>query len=78
MSRHSSVGIVTDYGMGRLGSIPGRGNRFSIFRSVQTGSVAHLAGQSDRGVELTTYLHLVPRSGMVELYVRSPPYFFML
>jgi hypothetical protein len=31
-----------------------------------------LRGQSSRGLNLTTHLHLVPRSRMVELYLRSP------
>jgi hypothetical protein len=43
MSRDSSVGIATDYGLGGWDSIPGRNKKFSLSRSVHTGSVAHLA-----------------------------------
>jgi hypothetical protein len=40
-SRDSSVVIVTGYGLDVQGSIPGRGKRFSLLRSVQTRSEAH-------------------------------------
>jgi hypothetical protein len=58
---------------------PAGAKAFSLLHSVQTGSVAHPAsypmgsmglfprGQSGRGVKLTTHLHLVPRSIMVQL-----------
>jgi hypothetical protein len=58
------------------GSSPGRAGNFSLHHRVQTGSGAHPAsypmgtrdsfpgGWSGRGVNLTTHLHLVPRSRM--------------
>jgi hypothetical protein len=39
----SSVGIVTGYGVCMAGVWPGRGKRFSLLHSVQTGSGAHPA-----------------------------------
>jgi len=52
---------------------PGRGKTFSLLQDMQTGSGAHPAsysmgtkkvlshGPCNRGVKLTTHLHLVPR-----------------
>jgi hypothetical protein len=66
------------------GSIPGRGKRFSVLYSVQTGSRPHPAsypmntwgfspgGKSSWGVKLTTHFNPVPKSRMVELYFNSP------
>jgi hypothetical protein len=39
----NSVGIATGYGLDDRGSIPGRGKRFSLLPSVQTGSGVHPA-----------------------------------
>jgi hypothetical protein len=63
-----------------------QGHDFSLLHNVQTGSGTHPASYpigtvcsfsggkaaSGRGVNLTTHLHLVPRSSMVELYLHSP------
>jgi hypothetical protein len=56
---------------------------FSLLQSVQTGSGSHPAsypvstgGLRGRGMKLTSHLHPVSRSGMVELYHHSP-YVFM-
>jgi hypothetical protein len=78
----SAVGIATGYEMDGLGSIPGNA-KYCLLHSVQTGYEAHPAsypmgtgndfpvGKAVRGVKLTTHLHLVPRSRMVELYLYS-------
>jgi hypothetical protein len=67
-SRDSSVGIATGYGLDGLGLIPGRTRDFSPFYSVNTGFGAYPAsypvctgGKSG--------LHLVLRSGMVDIYL---------
>jgi hypothetical protein len=70
-SQDSSVVIVTGYGQHGRGPIPGRGKK--IFSSPQRedrlwGSLE----ESSRAVELTTHLHLVPKSTMVVLYLHSP------
>jgi hypothetical protein len=77
MSWDTSVGIATGYGFDSRGLIPGRGKRCSVVYSLQTGSGAHPASYPmgtggrfpRRGVKLTTHLHLVPRSRMLELYL---------
>jgi hypothetical protein len=70
-----------DYGLDSWGSIPGRGKRF--FSSPQhpasypmgtRGSL--LRKKCGCGMKLTTHLHLMLRSRMVELYLHSP-YVFM-
>jgi hypothetical protein len=77
-SRDSSLGIATGYGLDGRGSVPVRGKIFlfsiapgpalePIQSHIQWIPVAVSPGQSGRGVKLTTYLHLVPRSRMVEL-----------
>jgi hypothetical protein len=43
VTKGCSVSITTDYRMDGRGSIPGRGKRFSLLWSVQTGSGAHPA-----------------------------------
>jgi hypothetical protein len=43
MSRDSSVGIATGYGLNGRSSITSRDNIFSLLHSVQTGSRAHPA-----------------------------------
>jgi hypothetical protein len=40
-NRDRSVGIATDCGLDGRGSIPQRGNKFSLLHSVQTGTEAH-------------------------------------
>jgi hypothetical protein len=76
-SRDSSVGIALGYGLNDRGSrvrfAVGAGN-FSLYHRFQNCSCAHPdfypvgtrssfpGGWSGRGVKLTTYLHLVPRS----------------
>jgi hypothetical protein len=57
-SQDSSVGITTGYGLDGPGSIRG-GARF-------------FPRQIGRGMKLTTHLHLVQRSVMVELYLYPP------
>jgi hypothetical protein len=84
-SRDSSVDIENRIWAVRprsWGLIPGRGKRFSLFRNVQTGSALSPISYTmdtggrffpeDRGEKLTTHLHLVPRSRMMELYLHSP------
>jgi hypothetical protein len=40
----SGAGIATCWGLDGRGSIPGKGKRFSLLHSVQTGSGAHPGG----------------------------------
>jgi hypothetical protein len=54
----TSVGIATGYGLDGILSNGYRG--------------LYPRGYSGRGMKLTTDLHLVPRSRMVELYLYSP------
>jgi hypothetical protein len=80
-SRDSSVGIATSYRLDGRCSIPGKGKK--IFSTSQRpdrlwgpsnllmGTGAPRPWYSDRSVKLTTHLHLVTRSRMVELYLRS-------
>jgi hypothetical protein len=72
-SRDSSVGIVTGYMLDGPGSIPGSA-RFLISpqRPDRLCGPLSLLSNGYRGVKLTTHLHLVPRSRMVELYLHSP------
>jgi hypothetical protein len=77
----SSVGTKTGYGLESRGSVPGAS--FFFLHSVQTVSGAHqdsypmdtwgdfLGGLSEWGLKLTTRLHLVSKSRMVELYFHS-------
>jgi hypothetical protein len=63
---------------------PAEARHFSLLYSFQTGSLVHLASYimgtrgsflGDKvagGVKLTTHLHLVLRSRMVELYLQPP------
>jgi hypothetical protein len=80
----NSIGRATDYGW-TADSINGRENRFSLPHVVQTGSGAHPASYPmDMGVpspgvkywclKLTTHLHLVPRSRIVELRISPFPH----
>jgi hypothetical protein len=72
-------------GLDGQGTIPGRGNTdFSLIDRVHVGSGAHPASypmgtgglfqreESDRGVKLTTHLHLVPRSRKMEPNLHAP------
>jgi hypothetical protein len=82
MSQESSVSRARGYGLDGRGSIPDRSKR--LFSSPQ--SLDRLCGppsflsngyrglfpQAAGGVKLTTYLHITPRSRMVELYLHSP------
>jgi hypothetical protein len=76
---------VTDYELDMTGvRFPAEARDFSLLHSVQTGYEADptvypmgtegsFPGRSrGRGAKLTTNLHLVPRSRMMELYLHSP------
>jgi hypothetical protein len=76
--------------MGRPGFDSRKGQDFSRLHSVLIGSGAHPASytmrtggfapgdKAVRGVKLTTHLHLVPRSRLVELYLHSPTRFHVV
>jgi hypothetical protein len=78
----SSIVIATGWTVGIR--TPVRAREFSLLNNVQTGSGAHPDSyQADTGdcysggkeagdVKLTTHLHLVPKSKMMELCVHSP------
>jgi hypothetical protein len=81
--RESSVGRAMGYGLEGQISIPGSGKvfLFSIASMSALGPTklprqlvpeAFPRRQSGRGVKLTVYLHIVPRSREVELYPHSP------
>jgi hypothetical protein len=82
-SRDSSVGIAAGYGLQSPGSIRGREklllsplrpDRFwSPPRLLANGQRGRFPreGESGRGVKLTTDMHLVPRSRMMELHLHS-------
>jgi hypothetical protein len=84
--RYSSVFIATGYGLDGRGSIPDMDRDFAYPAPsrpalgptqppVQWVPGALSLGVNGRVVKLTTHLHLVPRSRMVELYLHSPiPY----
>jgi hypothetical protein len=79
VSRDSSVGIATAYGLDCRGSIPDRSKRIFSFPQLpdQLWGPSEYRGvflrrSSGRVVKLTTHLHLVPRSRMMELYINSP------
>jgi hypothetical protein len=82
-SLHSSVSIVMGCGLESWGSIPGKGRRFFSSPlcphhlgahpdSYPVGTRDFSPGIGGRGVEVTTDLHLLPRSRMVEPYPHSP------
>jgi hypothetical protein len=50
LSRDSSVGVATGYGLDGWGSIPGTGRDFPLLHSVQTGSGAHPASYTFKNV----------------------------
>jgi hypothetical protein len=71
--------------MARVQFPAGKRNFFSLVHSIQTSSVAHPAsypmgleffpwGKSGLVVKLTTYLHLVPKSRIVELHLHNGIY----
>jgi hypothetical protein len=87
-SRDSSVSIVSDTGLstGRSRFVPWQGQRIFPLSSVSgpalgptqlpvqwVPGVLSQGVKRDRGVTLTTYLHLVPRSWMSKNYSSSPP-----
>jgi hypothetical protein len=91
LSRHSSVGIATAYGvddwMIGIRFSAGAGN-FTLRHRVQTGSGAHPAsypmdtglfpwGLSGRGVKLTIHLNLMSMSKNAWSYTYTPQYVFM-
>jgi hypothetical protein len=83
LSRDSSVGIAMGYGLDDRGSIPGRSKFFCTpqhpdrlgarLASYPTATVSLYLGVNRPGREADhlTYLHLVPKSRMMELYVNS-------
>jgi hypothetical protein len=89
MSRDSSVGIETDYGLDDRMiwvRMPARAGNFSLHHRVQNGSGAHPAsypmgtkgsflGGNAAGREAD--LRLMPRSKNVWSYISTPPYAFM-
>jgi hypothetical protein len=72
-SRDSSVGIAVGYRLDDRVSIPGTNNRFFFYFKLRPDrlcgppSFLGYRGQSGRRMKLTTHLHLVPMSKMVEL-----------
>jgi hypothetical protein len=81
-----SFGIATSYSLTAVLRFPAVARGFSVLHSFQTGSGAHPVpwvqeafspGKSGLGVKLTTHLHLVSKSKMVELYLNPPPHVFM-
>jgi hypothetical protein len=87
MSQDSAVSIVTGYGLDGWDSIPGRDKQFSLLYSFQTSSLACPAsylmgtggfcprgggGEGGWGMKLSTDLHLILRSRMVEQYLHYP------
>jgi hypothetical protein len=88
VSRVTQSYIVSGYGLGDRGSIPGRGKAFSFNLCVQTGSGAHPAsctvgnvgpfpGTKARSERDTDHSHVVPRSRMCSSYTSSPLSVFM-
>jgi hypothetical protein len=77
MREGKAVGVAMGYVLDGLGSIPSKVKVVSIVHCVQTCSgVQRVPGalprrRSVRGVNMTTYLHLVPRLRMVELFLHS-------
>jgi hypothetical protein len=74
----SSVSIVTGYGLGGRGSIPGGGRGFFFYPLRPAGSGAHPACHSwyrgpPRGVMLTTHPLPVPRLRKSRSCISSPP-----
>jgi hypothetical protein len=81
----NTVNTATGYERVARGSIPGMGHcLFSLFCSVQTCAgalpISYPMGKSvsfpkverGRSVKVTTYVHLLTRSGREELYLHSP------
>jgi hypothetical protein len=72
-NRNISFSIAMGYGRG---SIPGRRKGFfsTLGRLWSPPSLLYIGYlvYSDRGVKVTTHIHLVPRSIMVEFYLHTP------
>jgi hypothetical protein len=72
------VATAMDYGLDGRGSIPGNANlSFTSSRPVLGSTQLSIqrvvgGGLKRPGRKLNTYLHLAPRSRMVELYLHSP------
>jgi hypothetical protein len=74
------IGITLGYGLDDRGSrvrFPAEAGSFSLHHRVQNGPGAHPASypmgtRGDRGVKLTTHLHLVPRSKNAWSYTSTP------
>jgi hypothetical protein len=76
-SRNSSFGLETGYRLDVRGSIHDRGKRFFFTASRPAVGptpppIQWIPGVLFPRVKLATHLYLVPRSGMVELYLHSP------
>jgi hypothetical protein len=72
VSLDSSADIAIGYRLDSQGFIPGRAKRFSLLHIIQTVALVPIQSKVDRVVKLAPYIHLVPRSGMMELYFHSP------
>jgi hypothetical protein len=82
MDKRREAGQLWDTGWTVGVRFPAEARDFHLLHNVQTGAGAHpafspmctgvlFAGESGRGLKVTTHLHLVPRSRMVELYLNS-------
>jgi hypothetical protein len=77
-SLDGSVGITTIYWLDGRGSISSKGKRYfsaqrpDRFRNSLSLSCNIHRGKAAQGVKLTTHLHRVPRSRMVEICLHSP------
>lgn len=74
MARDCSVGMATGYGLDDRGigtRFLEEARDFALLHNVQTDSGCH---RRATGVKLTTRLHLVPRSEIVELYLHASTY----
>jgi hypothetical protein len=78
----SSASTAAGYGLDGQGFIPNGGQDFSLLHNVQTITEAHPAsypvgtrisstGVKRRSMKLTTHLHVLLRSRMMELYLHS-------
>jgi hypothetical protein len=78
----TSVGIATEYGLDSQGFHSRQGQEISVFSTMSNSGLSPVEtliwyrgffprGWSCRGLKLTTHLHLVSRSKVVELYLHS-------
>jgi hypothetical protein len=69
----SELGLLSDYGDGLDGwsSIPGTGKIYLSLGPTEP-PVQWVPGVKRPGLKLTTHLHIMPRSGIVELYLQVP------